>query len=119
MTDPREVLIELMARASAAAEYYDQWDQLRESTRELFRCDARIILDVLCAAPPELLWPILMPWRPMETAPRDGTAVLVNSDSGIQIAFRDPLGEWLIHATEAWPLEPIGWLPLPPPGVAP
>ena len=37
---------------------------------------AAAALDVLRAAPPEQLWPVLLPWRPMGEAPKDGSRVL-------------------------------------------
>ena len=58
--------------------------------------------------------------RPMETAPRDGTQVLLELESGIRM-----MGRWLKDHGGAWELRPnyvsakdsvfVGWLPLPAP----
>ncbi len=57
-------------------------------------------------------------WQPMETAPRDGTVVLVaigGSDIPQPCRFRDRVGwviawdEWRIPAHDG----PLGWMPLP------
>jgi hypothetical protein len=65
-------------------------------------------------------------WRPIETAPKDGTEVLLLLDYGIHI------GSWQSHGDVSYPFvwkdqsgsvlvrgwkddpEPIGWMPLPP-----
>ena len=59
-------------------------------------------------------------WRPMETAPRDGTDVLVADEGGeLFVAFWEPTDEQWIFATSprGWRVgvaKPVGWLPLPP-----
>lgn len=57
-------------------------------------------------------------WRPIETAPKDGTTLLVVPDSGYTQAFWQD-GFWWWHNTDDDSLavgpEPKGWKPLPPP----
>lgn len=63
-------------------------------------------------------------WRPIETAPRDGTRVLVHQGGWVgEASFQDDLNEWwrpwgLIAAAElsgVEPLNPTDWMPLPEP----
>lgn len=64
-----------------------------------------------------------MEWKPIETAPRDWTDVLVFSPehegfncNGVFSAFCDTdTGEWITHASGGnMRLEPSHWMPLPP-----
>lgn len=80
-----------------------------------------------------------MNWQPIETAPKDGTAVWLWCDGAPYIGYfqpaeaewDEPLGKWFIHAgfrrkagnhrhdeifgTYAHGVTPIGWQPLPAP----
>lgn len=65
-----------------------------------------------------------MKWQPIETAPKDGTCILIANGADMAVAFSDPDNEF------AWTLddghdfsrclrralaEPTHWMPLPPP----
>jgi hypothetical protein len=65
-------------------------------------------------------------WRPIETAPKDGTEVLLLLDYGIHIGswqshgdvsypfvWKDQSGSVLVRGWKLDP-EPVGWMPLPP-----
>jgi hypothetical protein len=67
-------------------------------------------------------------WQPIETAPKDGTFVLVSGDSGyvstpryVEVgrfipAYRDYFVDISGDSfTDAWPEHPTHWMPLPPP----
>ena len=52
-----------------------------------------------------------MDWKPIETAPKDSTHVLLCGDEGIDIGYFDG-GVW--HVSDSYdPCEPIYWMPLP------
>ena len=52
-------------------------------------------------------------WQPIETAPKDGTRVLICEDNGVvEIASHDKDG-WFDD--EYMPCEPVAWMPLPAP----
>ena len=57
-------------------------------------------------------------WQPIETAPRDGTKLLVFCETGIAVVhcFKPPLGSdrWLT-VDGGYEIEPTHWQPLPPP----
>jgi hypothetical protein len=57
-----------------------------------------------------------MSWQPIETAPKDGTSLLVYSDERIIAAFWSvPADDWaeVVHGYTFYP--PTHWMPLPEP----
>jgi hypothetical protein len=62
-------------------------------------------------------------WQPIETAPKDGTRVLVfEATYGMAVAAWDSYWQWVErgadYATEVWgngTIEPTHWMPLPQP----
>lgn len=59
------------------------------------------------------LYPPKSPWQPIETAPKDGTLVLVYEEcNGIMLGYYRT--EWR-EATEAMTIQPTHWQPLPEP----
>lgn len=70
-----------------------------------------------------------MGWQPIETAPKDGTAVLVANKNGAWIAKYEPVYQsgyrpenpWFSlmlnhdHVRKGKPYAPTHWMPLPPP----
>lgn len=58
------------------------------------------------------------PWRPIETAPRDGTPILLCGQTGDRIVGRWSTafsGSWVLEAYDAIGIEPTHWMPLPSP----
>jgi hypothetical protein len=61
-------------------------------------------------------------WRPIKTAPRDGTRVIVSCHAG-SAGYLDGIGRWGVAGpTERWIClgkvsftDPTHWMPLPPP----
>jgi hypothetical protein len=63
--------------------------------------------------------PVEMPWRPIQTAPTDGSDVLgIRVDNGRQLVIRwdSVTSQWLACNTVA--VRPTHWKPLPDPPVA-
>jgi hypothetical protein len=65
-----------------------------------------------------------MAWLPMDTAPRDGTVVLIASDGEVSGGYWDdgldedgefyhPASWWAFDAQECGPVEPVAWQPYP------
>ncbi len=55
-------------------------------------------------------------WLPIETAPRDGTHILLCSHEGILIGFWNTLSnEGFTHDLDRGNYQPTHWMPLPPP----
>jgi hypothetical protein len=54
------------------------------------------------------------PWRPISTAPRDGTRVLLWDEQGVELigSYR-PGSRWYTDRGDV--VKPTGWMPLPPP----
>jgi hypothetical protein len=52
------------------------------------------------------------PWRPIETAPRDGTSVLIHDGEFAQMVAEYHKGSWL--ALMEYTYRPTHWMPLPP-----
>ena len=66
-------------------------------------------------------------WQPMETAPKDGTYILLAGDSGyittplrVEVCRYDaeyhPLQPWVTYSNDSFTDSggpPVGWLPLP------
>ncbi|CAI9119573.1 DUF551 domain-containing protein [Brytella acorum] len=129
MTDPR---IEAAARAMCGRFNEGDasiWDDLPNSDREYYREAARVVLEAADAAA----------WRPIESAPRDGTECLIGwSSTGwhVQTAWWDAefdtgwdeeiddikhIGAWTGGVVESWGDEttltynPTHWMPLPAP----
>lgn len=109
MTDAR-----IEAAAKAIAEYvYERngkpmkWENMGDNRQEVARCYARVSLAAADAAN----------WRPIESAPRDGTRFMIRKTTGhICVAFFDD-GEWYgddwycVHHDEYI----THWQPLPAP----
>jgi hypothetical protein len=57
-----------------------------------------------------------MNWQPIETAPKDGTRVMVFCpDRGVMEArFNQTYGRWGDPVYSEWDCEPTHWMPLPP-----
>ena len=55
-----------------------------------------------------------MEWQPIETAPKDGTAILIREArcSGIAVQY---FAGWKYENGSICYLEPTHWMPLPPP----
>lgn len=55
-------------------------------------------------------------WQPIETAPRDGTAILVPDDAWgtmpVRWVARQERGAWQTHG--AYERHPAWWMPIPP-----
>ncbi len=58
----------------------------------------------------------LTAWRPMESAPKDGTDVLCLCEGiGVRVLYWHTHFEgWTLAGSDANDYEPIGWLPTPP-----
>lgn len=57
-------------------------------------------------------------WRPIETAPKDGTDILLFYREGIQVGGWDALWHWMADVGDGCTTisgQPTHWLPLPPP----
>jgi hypothetical protein len=52
-------------------------------------------------------------WRPIETAPKDGTEVLAWEDSAEKLFYEEDMGAWVDH--EYIEYHPTHWMPLPEP----
>ena len=61
-------------------------------------------------------------WQPMDTAPRDGTPVIVHECGEVVIAYwRDSIKKWIgprDNYGDADYMQPDAWMPLPPPPTA-
>lgn len=104
-----EIARELHDEAFAYAHNLPAWEQLPPRARDRFLDRADRILTILRKAE----------WRPIETAPKDGTEVLVFEPSreGVQAWlgsgwFDNSLG-WLDNARSSLHLNPTHWMPLP------
>lgn len=59
-----------------------------------------------------------MDWQPIETAPKDGTVILIGAHLGIDIGlWADWLNGWIDEAQSGYhdPNWPTHWMPLPNP----
>ncbi len=65
----------------------------------------------------EVFW--ISNWNPIETAPKDGTRILLYFESGdMAVAYRCDNGEWWTFAgfpdsERMWNQHPSHWMPLP------
>lgn len=106
MTDLHALLRE--ARAYIEIHFRTSWDGLDLRDALLARIDAAL-------AEPQ--------WRPIETAPKDGTQLLLVSEDGVQVVGywgkhnHVPLYGWLrpveLYGEEVDGLDPTHWMPLP------
>lgn len=54
-------------------------------------------------------------WQPMDTAPKDGTEILICEKNGAIMVGRWLYDDWLDTSVRKDVLTPIGWQPLPKP----
>jgi hypothetical protein len=61
----------------------------------------------------------VMTWQPIETAPKDGTVLLVHGERGVELGWC-VLSRWYWHGRNSVTEQPTHWMPLPEPpdGVA-
>ena len=52
-------------------------------------------------------------WQPMETAPKDGTRVLIGWPGGVPRIAAHVNGEWRETATHSKVNDDVSWMPLP------
>jgi hypothetical protein len=99
MTDDQ---IERVARAicAVALVHDNAWDCALEKTREKYRDQARAAI----AAASE--------WLPIESAPKDGTSVLVWDDGFVKVGYWDGAA-WFDEQNTRLRLAPTHWQPLP------
>lgn len=60
----------------------------------------------------------MMEWQPIETAPRDGTRVLLGYEGAADYdicVWHAALGNWFNEYSHPVPITPTHWMPLPDP----
>ncbi len=117
-----ETFLDEMARlAQASVQETADWlvhpdvgDEAADRFREACEPEAVLRLVALARRAPALTW------QPMETAPKDGTAILIlipmDADEPREIAEVKWDADGWQHMTSAWKLvspEPVAWIPIP------
>ena len=55
------------------------------------------------------------PWRPIATAPQNGTRVLIYIDGAVRVGWLDAKNDWRSDTAYLFPRPPTHWMLLPEP----
>lgn len=112
--EPEDVKAEWRSSVSTAIKAYQALSVVRVNA------DVLAEMEIELRKPSGVIVPIETGWRPIETAPKDGTNILLAHPSAVFDGYWDELSRgWVDDVTDLYEdkitYEPTHWMPLPPP----